>query len=111
MPLGPVPLGANGIEVSAAILGLGEVVDVRVAYPDAQSHRLAYLAVQAEGHGWHTLDPAQSLAIPVRRDNRFTPPRLRHRTRHVARDDGGRTQVMAESAWRDHAGEALVVDV
>jgi hypothetical protein len=47
---------------------------------------------------------------PIRRESSLQPPRLRYRTRHVARGAGGETEIMTESPWRDGIGEVVVVD-
>jgi len=107
--LGSIAIARSGVDITVAVLGIGDVAMVTVHCPEETRAGLAYLAVQAEGHGWHTLDPSGSMRIAVRVDSRFAPPRLRYRTRHVARDDSGKTSVMAESAWQNHTGDAIAV--
>jgi hypothetical protein len=109
--LGAMSIGPLGMIVDAAALGIGETARVVVRPPADLERRAAYLAVQVEGHPWRTLDPGAEVTVPIRRENRFQPPRLRYRTRQVAREAGAATKVMAESAWRDGLGEVVVVDL
>lgn len=110
-PLGDLPLARRGLTLDAAALGVGESVDVVLRPPADLAGRAAYLAVQVEGGPWRTLDAGEQLACPVRRDNRLVPARLRYRCKVVARDDGGGTRPMSESAWIDAEGELIEMEV
>jgi hypothetical protein len=110
-PLGSLPIGARGLTIGVGLLGVGETGAVVLMPPPDQARRLAYLAVQVEGQSWHTIDPETNLTAQVRRHNRFLPSPLRYRTRSVARGADGGTTVMAESPWRDAAGEAVSIQV
>jgi hypothetical protein len=109
--LGEVSLGPLGLILDAGALGAGEMVRVIVRPPADLDHRAAYLAVQVEGYPWRTIDPGSDLAVLVRRESRLKPPRMRYRTRHVARVANGATSVMAESAWREGIGDLVTVDL
>ena len=110
-PVGALPLDARGLTIDATTLGRGEIAPVVLRPPADLATRAAYLAVQVEGHGWRTLDAGTELTLPVRRESRLQPPKLRYRTRHVARREGGATAVISESAWRDAAGETISVEL
>ena len=107
--LGARPLGPLGLVLDAAALGAGDVVKVSLRPAAAAAQRIAYLAVQAEGGPWRTLDAGAEIDLPVRLESRLKPPRLRYRTRHVARRDDGTTAVMAESGWVDASGDVVTV--
>ncbi len=109
--LGERPLWAAGLAFGARELGIGESTAVTLALPEALGPQVAYLAVQIEGGPWRTLDPGEGLRWPVRRDDCFTPPRLRYRTRHVPRDAAGNTAPMIESPLRDASGERIAIEL
>lgn len=109
--MGAVPIGPRGMVIDAGTLGVGEVVQVALRPPADLATRSAYLAVQAEGRPWRTMDPGTEVTVPVRRESRLQPPRLRYRTRQVARGGNGATAAMTESGWRDAAGDAVTVEV
>ncbi|MBX7080025.1 MAG: hypothetical protein K1X88_12595 [Nannocystaceae bacterium] len=109
--LGAVPLLPGGLVFGALALGIGETATVTLSLPEAARARVAYLAVQVEGGPWRTLDPGGSVRWPVRRDDRFTAPRLRYRTRHVPRDAAGATAAMVESPLRDASGESITLEL
>ncbi len=107
--LGRLPL-ASELNVSPATLGVGETVSVPLRLSSAVPP-VAYVAVQVEGGPWRTLDEGASIEWPVRRTSRLSPPRLRYRTRHVAKASNGSTSPMAESAWREAEGAAVAVEI
>ena len=109
--LGTIAIGALGLTITAAVLGVGETVLVAMKPPGDVFQRAAYLAVQVDGHPWRTIDPQGDLTVAVRRGNRLQPPRLRYRTRHVPRAANGTTRTMADSDWREAAGEVIALDV
>ncbi len=108
--VGALPLDARGLTIDAATLGRGEIVPVVLRPPADLATRAAYLAVQAEGHGWRTLDAGAEFTLPVRRDSRLRPQKMRYRTRHVLRSAAGATDVIRESDWRDAAGDTIAVE-
>ena len=108
--VGALPLDARGLTIDAATLGRGEIVPVVLRPPADLATRAAYLAVQAEGHGWRTLDAGAEFTLPVRRDSRLRPQKMRYRTRHVLRSAAGATNVIRESDWRDAAGDTIAVE-
>lgn len=109
--LGSKRIGPQGLMLTPADLGVGEIASVVLRPPDDFEQRAAYLAVQIEGGPWRTVDPGAELTWPVRRESRLQPPHIRYRTRHVARGTDGVTQTMAESSWLDAVGEVVVVDI
>jgi hypothetical protein len=111
LSLGTMPVGARGIAFDASILGIGEFARVALRPPADLAQRAAYLAVQAEGGAWRTVDPGAEVVIPVQRQSRLQPARLRYRIRHVARDSSGATRPMTESAWRDATGDIVAVEL
>jgi hypothetical protein len=110
-PLGVIPVGPLGVVLDPARLGAGEVAPVIIRPAADLAQHAAYLAVQPEGRPWRTLEPGTEIALPVRRESRLTPPRLRYRTRHVPRRPDGTTAPMIESGWRDASGDAVAVSV
>jgi hypothetical protein len=95
--------------ISASTIGAGEIFDVTLRRAPDLAERVAYLAVQVEGRRWRTLDPGVEITVPVRRDSRLKPPRLRYRTRHVPRRADGATSPIVESTLRDASGAVVTV--
>jgi hypothetical protein len=109
--LGSMTVGPTGLTITSAALGVGETADVVIRPPDDVAAKVAYLAVQIEGHPWRTLDPGSELRLPVRRENRLQAPRVRYRTRQVTRGPDNTTAVMADSPWQDATGNAVALRV
>jgi hypothetical protein len=109
--LGTMPIGPLGLTIDAVALGSGEVSFVLFRPPSDLPARAAYLAVQVEGHGWRTVEAGTALTLPARRASRLEPPKVRYRTRHVPRREGGATSVITESAWREAAGEEILLEL
>lgn len=109
--MGPFPLVPGGRTFGALELGIGEPVGVQLVAPDALWSRAAYLAVQVESGPWQTLDRGDTIAWPTYREDRFTPPKLRYRTRHVPRDAAGATAPITESPLRDASGERIELEL
>ena len=109
--LPPMPFGPAGLVVTAAMLGAGEVADVTLRQADDLAQRVAYLAVQPEGRPWRTLSAGAEITVPVRLESRLKKPRVRYRTRHVARRPDGTTAPMVESTLREASGDVIAVSV
>ena len=107
--LGALPIGPAGMLISASTIGVGEISDVTLRPAPDLADRAAYLAVQVEGRRWRTLDAGTEISVPVRRDSRLKPPRLRYRTRHVPRRADGVTSPIVESILRDASGAVVTV--
>jgi len=110
-PLGSVPVDPLGTIIDGTTIGAGEVAQVTLRPPADLAQRAAYVAVQPEGRSWRTLEPGSTISIPVRRESRVEPPRLRYRTRVVPRRADGTTGVMTESTLREAAGDSVEVSI
>ncbi|MDR4492895.1 MAG: hypothetical protein AB7U75_22450 [Hyphomicrobiaceae bacterium] len=108
--LGAFPVD-GGLIISASMLGVGEVMPVRLSVNTQHRARAAYVAVQPEGGPWRTLEAGAPLDWPVRRASLLVPPRLRYKTRHVPKTPDGRTQPIVESLVRDAEGETVEVKI
>jgi len=110
-PLGAMACGPMGLTFDATTLGVGEFVTVVLRPPADLAQRAAYLGVQAEGHPWRTVEQGDDLALPMRRESRLVPPRIRYRSRVVARGAGGATSVVSDSAWRERTGDVVTIEL
>jgi hypothetical protein len=109
--LGATAVGPAGITFDAALLGVGEFGTLTLRAPPNLGERAAYLAVQVEGRGWRTVERDGEIVLPVRRENRFVPPKVKYRNRVVARRADGVTTVMSESAWREASGDVVTIEL
>lgn len=109
--LGVKAVGPAGITFDASVLGLGECAFVSLRPPADLEQRAAYLAVQTEGRGWRTVERGGEIVLPVRRENRFTPPKVKYRNRVVPRGPDGRTGAVSESGWREATGETVTIEL
>ncbi len=109
--LGDMTVGPAGLTIDASALGIGDVVPVVLKPPANLPDRAAYLAVQVDGYPWRTLDAGAEVRLPIRRPTRLEAPRLRYRTRIVARDTNGATRALDESTWHDAAGDVISIEV
>jgi hypothetical protein len=109
--LGDYAIGPLGLRLDPAALGIGEMMTAFLSAPSDLENRAAYLAVQADDGPWRTLDRDGRHAVLARRNGRWEPPRVKYRTRHVPRDEAGVTSPIAESEWREGAGETIVVEI
>jgi hypothetical protein len=107
--LGAVPLSPTGLLVGVPQLGLQSMAAVRLDAPGSLSASLAYLAVEIEGLGWHSLEPGGAFEFSWPRASAFDPPAWRYRTRHVPRLADGRTQPWVDSGW--HATTGTVAEL
>jgi hypothetical protein len=109
--LGNVKVAGAQARVGVSMLGIDDYVSVTIAPPADLAARAAYLALQIEGQGWRTLEPAGQIAQFMRRLNRWSEPAFQYRTRHVARDAAGVTKPIAESAMKRATGVQVVVEI
>lgn len=109
--LGDMAVGSSGLTIEASALGIGEVAPVALRAPANLADQAAYLAVEVDGFPWRTLDAGSELQLPVRRPTRIEAPKVRYRTRVVARGTDGATRPMAESTWREATGDVISIEV
>ncbi|MEA5451780.1 hypothetical protein VB780_24600 [Leptolyngbya sp. CCNP1308] len=109
--LGNLAIGPQGLTLGTGELGVGEVVVVTLRAPANLLERAAYLAVQIDSGPWRTLEAGAELTWAVRRQNRFQPPQIAYRTRHVPRSADGRTAVLTAPQAHQGQGELVEVDL
>jgi hypothetical protein len=109
--LGDMTVGPAGLTIEASALGIGDVAPVILRPPADLLNRAAYLAVQVDGYPWRTIEAGAEIRLPVRRPTRLEAPRLRYRTRIVARGPNGATRAIDESGWRDATGDVIPIEV
>ncbi len=110
-PLGAMAISGQGLTFDLAFLEVGQIKTVTLQPPTNIDQQAAYLAVQIEGGPWRTIDPGATVTWPVRQANRFQPPQLRYRTRHVPRSADGTTRPITESTWRNGVGPTVTLEV
>lgn len=110
-PAGPAAIDHLGLTIDPSTLGVGAPATITIGPPADLASKAAYLAVQAEGFPWRTVDADGSITVLVRLAGAWLPPQVKYRTRHVPRSADGSTGPIAESPWRTASGNAVTVEL